>query len=101
MDNTDTQNIIVTTGNIDYPYQVVDCIFALDCTQETFLNPTNPRLAFDGVKQQLKEQCVELGGHAVICTQFEYRSALADGFFGKKNAIEIFAYGTVVRWMES
>ena len=84
-----------------FQINVVDCIFALDCTQETLFTSTNPALAFDGVKKQLKEQCLELGGQAVISTQFEYRSALADGFLGKKNAIEIFAYGTVVRWIKN
>ena len=94
-------NIFITTGNVDYPYQVCDCIFAVDCAEHVMFFGTDPELAFNGVKQQLKQKCMALGGNAVISTQFEYRSALVDGFFGKKGAIEIFAYGTVVRWVQN
>jgi len=48
------------------------------------------------VLAKLRERCRELGGDAVIDTQFEYRSAV-DGIFGKAQVMEFFAYGTAVR----
>lgn len=90
----------VTTGNISRNYEVIDAIFALDSHKEGFFSgAANPGKAFDGVKGQLRQRCTELGGDAVICCQFEYRVALADGVFGKKQAIEIFAYGTAIKYV--
>ena len=45
----------------------------------------------------LRKKASELGGHAVINCQFEYRVAVNKGFAGTKQVIEIFAYGTAVR----
>lgn len=89
--------IPLTTGNISGNYEIIDTIFAMDSHKASFFSLANPGKAFVGVKQQLRQKCQELGGNAVIHCQFEYRNALADGIFGKKQAIEIFAYGTAVR----
>ena len=94
-------DIIITTGNLNYQYAVVDCIFAFDQAIEGFFSGTDPHLAFNGVKEKLKQHCAELGGHAVINTHFEYRSAETAGVFGSKCVIEIFAYGTVVQFLQN
>lgn len=92
-------SIPVSTGNITRDYEVIDSIFALDSHKEGFFSgAANPGLAFDCVKEQLRKVCLELGGDAVISCQFEYRNALADGIFGKKQCIEIFAYGTAIKY---
>lgn len=90
-------SIIICTGGISHSYEVIDIIFAADSHKEGFLTSADPNKAFDGVKMQLAQKCEQLGGHAVINCQFEYRNALGDGLIGKKQVIEIFAYGTVVR----
>ena len=93
-------DVPISTGNITKAYEIIDCIFALDSHKEGFFSgAANPGKAFDGVKSQLRQRCSELGGDAVISCQFEYRNALADGVFGKKQAIEIFAYGTAVKYL--
>jgi uncharacterized protein YbjQ (UPF0145 family) len=46
-----------------------------------------------------KNTCQQMGGDAVISCQFEYRNALADGLMGKKQAVEIFAYGTAIKYL--
>ncbi len=90
----------ISTGNIQREYEIIDSIFALDSHKEGFFSgAANPGTAFDGVKAQLRKRCSELEGDAVISCQFEYRNALADGIFGKKQAIEIFAYGTAVKYL--
>jgi uncharacterized protein YbjQ (UPF0145 family) len=52
----------------------------------------------EGVKQQLMNVCKKLGGDAVTNCQFEYRNALTPGMLGSKQTIEIFAYGTAIKF---
>ena len=90
-------DVMVSTGGVPYDYQTLDTIFAIDSSTSGFLTGVDPNKAFLGVKNSLKAKCQALGGDAVLFCQFEYRNALADGFLGKKQAIEIFAYGTAVK----
>tara|TARA_Y100001978_G_C23447703_1_gene316149 strand:+ start:55 stop:333 length:279 start_codon:yes stop_codon:yes gene_type:complete len=86
------KNVIISTGSLNYQYVVLDCIFAFDHAElSAGIDPQ-----FEGVKQKLKDLCMELGGDAVINTNFQYNSAHTDGLFGAKQIIEIFAYGTVI-----
>lgn len=106
--------IIVSTGDIKEPYQILDAIFALDCnTANFFYGSANPSEAFNGVKEKLRQICLKMGGDAIINCQFEYRISLATTAAGavtallgkavganiseKSQAIEIFAYGTAVK----
>jgi uncharacterized protein YbjQ (UPF0145 family) len=50
------------------------------------------------VKQQLRRSCHALGGDAVINCEFEYRVAIAPGLLASNQVVEIFAYGTAVRY---
>ncbi|MBR4262086.1 MAG: heavy metal-binding domain-containing protein [Bacilli bacterium] len=90
-------NILITTGDIQEEYEVIDTIFAVDSCKESFFNGADPNKAFNKVKETLRSKANELGGQAVINCQFEYRNATAPGFVGSKQVIEIFAYGTAVR----
>lgn len=89
--------MIISTGDIRENYSIIDTIFAMDSHKEGFFSGTDPNKAFEGVKMQLSKKCQSLGGDAVINCQFEYRVALGDGLMSKKQVIEIFAYGTVVK----
>lgn len=90
--------IKVTTADIKQDYEILDAVFALDSSTSKLFSPAHPGKAFEGVTKHLRDVCASMGGDAVIGCQFEYRNALADGFLGKKQAIEIFAYGTAVRF---
>ena len=89
-------NIIISTGDIKYDYDVIDTVFSLG-TGEAGVFSSGSSNAFKDVKSKLISECKKLGGDAVIFCQFEYRMALGDGLFGKKQLVEIFAYGTAVR----
>ena len=89
-------DVIISTGDVNKDYEVLDIIFALG-QGEAGLFSRAPDNAFKGVKQELISKCKNLGGNAVIFCQFEYRITLDDGLFGKKQGVEIFAYGTAVR----
>ena len=90
-------DILITTGDIREEYEIIDAIFAFDACKEGFFKGADPNKAFDKVKNVLRSKCNELGGHAVINCEFEYRVAVSQGFGGSKQVIEIFAYGTAVR----
>lgn len=90
-------NILVTTSDIKEDYEIIDAVFALDSCTESLFKGADPNKAFDKVKESLRRKTQELGGHAVINCQFEYRVAVSQGIMGSKQVIEIFAYGTAVR----
>ena len=82
-----------------HDYEILDAIFAVDSHQESFLVSADPNKAFAGVKKQLASKCRALDGDAVIDCEFEYRVAVADGLMSKKQVMEIFAYGTAIRFI--
>ncbi len=90
--------MIIATGDIKENYSIIDTIFAMDSHKEGFLSSADPNKAFEGVKAQLSKKCKSLGGDAVINCEFEYRVAVGDGLMSKKQVIEIFAYGTAVKF---
>ncbi len=90
-------NILITTGDIKEDYEIIDAVFSIDSCQEGFFKGADPNKAFEKVKEGLRLKAKELGGHAVINCQFEYRIAVTQGFGGSKQVVEIFAYGTAVR----
>ena len=92
-----SQSIAVTTGGAGVPFRALDSVFAIEGTSGGVFQGINPSAAFEGVKQQLRKQCAELGGNAVVDCQFQYRNALSGGLFGKNQSLEIFAYGTAVQ----
>ena len=94
-------NIIISTGDLKQEYEILDTIFAADSHSGGFFSSSvSPSKAFEGVKEQLEKECKKLGGNAVINCQFEYRNAVTEkGIMGgSKHVIEIFAYGTVVKF---
>lgn len=90
-------NILVVTGDLNQDYMILDSVFAIDSHKGGFLTVADPAKAFSGVKDQLRKRAAALGGDAVINCMFEYRVSLEDGLIGKKQVMEIFAYGTAVK----
>ena len=89
--------MIISTGNLNQAYTIIDTIFAMESHKESFFKSADPNKAFEGVKKALATKCEQLGGNAVINCQFEYRVAVDSGLIGNKQVMEIFAYGTAVR----
>lgn len=91
-------SIKISTGRVSDSFEVIDTVFALDSHKEgLWTGSADPSKAFDGVKESLKKKCEQLGGDAVQDCQFEYRVAISEGIMSKKQVMEIFAYGTVVK----
>lgn len=89
---------IISTGDLKQPYEILDAVFAIDSHSAGMFSNADPSRAFEGVKEQLTKTCKKLGGNAVINCLFEYRTAVDGGILGKKQVIEIFAYGTAVKY---
>ena len=90
-------NVLVITGDLNMNYQIIDSVFAIDNHKEGWIAGADPGKAFVGVREQLRKKAVSLGGNAVINCIFQYRVSVEQGLLGPKQAMEIFAYGTVVR----
>lgn len=91
----------ITTGDLAVPYEPIDAVFAIGSHSysDLFGGPKgDPNLAFDGVKQSLRRLCRSRGGDAVVNCQFEYRLAVSSGLLAANQVVEIFAYGTAVRF---
>ena len=93
----ESYGIKVITSGLNERYEIIDSVFAMDSHAGGFLSAANPEKAFVGVKKQLAQKAIEIGGNAVINCSFEYRVAVGDGLLGAKQVMEIFAYGTVVK----
>lgn len=93
------KEIIISTGTVNREFEVIDCVFALDSDKDGLLGSADPGKAFKGVKEQLKKQCRQLGGDAVLDCEFEYRMSEKEGTLSRRQIAEIFAYGTVVRFL--
>ena len=90
---------ILSTGDIRRDYEILDVVFAADSYSQGLFSSSDPNKAFQGVKIDLTTKCASLGGDAVINCHFEYRGAQSDGLMSKKPTMEIFAYGTVVKYL--
>ncbi len=100
-DVTSKEKFIPTsTGDLGHPYHVLDTIFAIDSNKEGFISGADPNVAFNAVKEQLRKKCAAIGGDAVIYCQFQYRVAIGSGLTGTKQVVEIFAYGTAVKFID-
>lgn len=61
-------SVLISTGDIRASYEIIDAIFAPGSNAAKLFSSADP-----------------------------YRNALSEGFMGKKQAIEIFGYGTAVK----
>jgi hypothetical protein len=95
--------IAIATGDIHTPYEPIDTIFALGSHTYGSLfggSGGDPNAAFEGVKQQLRRVCFSRGGDAVVNCLFEYRVSTTPGLIAANQVVEIFAYGTAVRYKQ-
>lgn len=91
--------IILSTGNVYRQYEIIDVLIAMDSSTEKWFKAADPAEAFDGVKSILCSKCRALDGDAVINCQFEYRMAINSDVLAKQ-VLELFAYGTAVRFID-
>jgi hypothetical protein len=88
--------VLLSTGEIPLPYDVLDAVFAYGSSNDGFLKTANPLEAYQKVAGVLKERALAVGGNGVTFATFDYRVAANSGCGGGK-AFEVFAYGTAVR----
>ena len=91
--------VAISTGDISGQYEIVDVVMALasDGAPGLLAGDGDPNTCFRHVVKLLREQAFSLGGDAVVNCSFEHRVAVTGEGILMKQAIEIFAYGTVVK----
>ena len=91
--------IKVTTGDIKKNYEIETVVFNIGSSDGmlSFIGPS-PDSAFRNAEAQLKIQAANLNCDAVIHAQFEHRITVSKGAFGPNQGIEVFAYGTAVKF---
>tara|TARA_B110000285_G_C14968619_1_gene535389 strand:+ start:92 stop:484 length:393 start_codon:yes stop_codon:yes gene_type:complete len=91
--------IKVTTGDIKKNYEIECVVFNIGASSGMlgFIGPS-PDAAFRNAEAQLKIQAANLNCNAVIHTQFEHRITVSKGVIGNNQGIEVFAYGTAVKF---
>ena len=88
-----------------YDFKIIDTVFAVDGDSGkaggffSYGKSADPNAAFDKVKEQLRSTAYKLGGDGVINCQFEYRIAVTSTGNNARQAIEIFANGTAVKFV--
>ena len=92
--------IKVTTGDIKKDYEIESLVFNIGASSGSlgFIGPS-PDKAFRDAEAQLKIQAAKLNCDAVIHTQFEHRITVDKGLITDNQGVEVFAYGTAVRFI--
>lgn len=84
------ENIIISTGDIKNDYDIIDVIYVCEHVPGITKNKLHSQQAFQVLKSNLKEQCHNLGGDAVIHCQIRTEQSL-DSIYA------FFVTGTVVK----
>lgn len=94
--------MLVTTGEVEGDYTVIDVVFALGSHRAGFgQSSADARKAFFDVKEKLSDAGRQLGAEAIVHCSFDYRIAVSSGFLSRRQVIEFFAYGTAIRFDEA
>lgn len=95
-------HVILSTGQVGRPYEVIDIVFAIDLADPsafTHRAGADPGAAFNKVKMLLRHQCSARGGDAVMNCQFFHQVAEGSNLPVGRQPVEIFAYGTAVKFI--
>jgi hypothetical protein len=88
---------LLSTGDIPYPYEPIDLVFAFGNSAEGLFRNVQPMDAYRLASALLSEDAVAIGANAVIYIHFEIRNAVAKGILDTYSVFEVYAYGTAVK----
>lgn len=94
--------MIISTINLRKNYEVIDIVFVLHGEKAGgFLGSGGVDIekGFQSIKGLLAEKARSIGADAVIGVDFEQRMAVA-GQIDNSQVLEIFAYGTAVKFVD-
>lgn len=97
-ENQRIKEVILSTGNINRSYVVRDVIFVAEKFEtDLFDQAVDPNESLAGIKLKLQRMAHAYGANAVINCHFDHAHVMVEG----KTCLEIFAYGTVVQFIQS
>src|SRR5215211_652990 len=91
------RQIILSTGEVQYQYRVIDVVFAYGNSSQSFFKGVNPMEAYQRVSTMLEQAAAQVGANAVLWVKYDYRVSLTQGFLTTNQVFEVFAYGTAVK----
>jgi uncharacterized protein YbjQ (UPF0145 family) len=91
------RQILLSTGEVQYQYRVIDVVFAYGNSSQSFFKDANPMEAYQRVSVMLEQAAAQIGANAVLWVKYDYRVALTQGLIGPNQVFEVFAYGTAVK----
>lgn len=92
------KEVIISTGNINRSYVVRDVVFVAEKFETDLFDPqVDPNESLAGIKLELQKKAHAYGAGAVINCHFDHDHVVHEG----KTYLEIFAYGTVVQFIQS
>ncbi|EOT39807.1 MULTISPECIES: heavy metal-binding domain-containing protein [Enterococcus] len=97
-DDMRIHEVIISTGNVNRSYAVRDVIFVAEKFEtDLFDENVDPNESLQDIMLMLKRKAFSYGANAVINCHFDHDHVQVDG----KTYLEIFAYGTVVQFIQS
>jgi hypothetical protein len=78
--NPQRRQIILSTGEVQFQYQIIDVVFAYGNSSQSFFKNSNPIEAYQRVSTMLEQAAAQIGAHAVLWVKYDYRVALTQGF---------------------
>ena len=92
-----TLRFLLSTGEIPYPYEPIDLVFASGSSNQAMFKGVQPMEAYRLASKLLSNVAMTIGANAVINIRFELRTAATQGFFDSYLVFEVYAYGTAVK----
>ena len=92
--------MIISTTNINKEYEIINTVFVIHGEEASGIFGTggiDTDKGFDTVKGLLSAKASELGADAIIGCDFEQRISSSGGM-SDKQVLEIFAFGTAVKF---
>lgn len=91
------QEMLLSTGNVNRSYVVRDVVFVAEKMEADLFQPgIDPNELMQDIKLKLKQQAHAYNADAVINCNFDTHHVTIDD----KTFVEIFAYGTVVQFIQ-
>lgn len=90
--------MLMSSGGIPGQYQVVQMVFGFASATEGCNGVINSQAVYQMATQRLVESATAAGASGVLFVGFQNRVAVSRGCSGPKQAFEVFAWGTAVRF---
>jgi uncharacterized protein YbjQ (UPF0145 family) len=90
--------MLVSSGDISRPYEVIDLVTAYAASDEKFSGKISGANAYTAAIHRLKNAAVSLEADALIYVNLHGNMGVKRAFVGEVHMYEVFAWGTAVKF---